>query len=249
MKSTGCCSWLFCCGRSSGDEDEETTTTENGTTTVVRKTTRNGGTTVTTTTTTYISHPSSTGGLLTPGESIAFIPRQPSNRTIINIPSKTKVTPVPISKPNSTPSTGNQFALECLNEHNRFRALHGCPPLKLNSNMSAIAKKWAIHLAKINTMRHSKNDKYGENLYMCSGFSIDGRKAVESWYNEINLYNYRRPGFSMKTGHFTQVIWKETRELGVGVEIRGNSTWVVANYDPPGNVATCYEENVPRLLR
>ena len=35
-------------------------------------------------------------------------------------------------------------------------------------------------------------------------------------------------------GHFTQVVWKSSRELGVGVASNGGRVLVVANYDPPG---------------
>jgi len=37
------------------------------------------------------------------------------------------------------------------------------------------------------------------------------------WYNEINKYNYTSPGFSKETGHFTQVVWKNSKELGIGM--------------------------------
>lgn len=32
--------------------------------------------------------------------------------------------------------------------------------------------------------------------------------ASQSWYDEIEFYDFGKPDFSSETGHFTQVIWK-----------------------------------------
>lgn len=52
----------------------------------------------------------------------------------------------------------------------------------------------------------------------------------------------------MSTGHFTQVVWKESKELGVAcTKAKNGNIYVVANYYPPGNYIGCYNENVPPL--
>lgn len=49
----------------------------------------------------------------------------------------------------------------------------------------------------------------------------------------------------MGTGHFTQVVWKDSKELGVGcTKAKNGKIYVVANYYPPGNYIGCYVENV-----
>jgi len=65
-------------------------------------------------------------------------------------------------------------------------------------------------------MEHRKNSGYGENIYMASGGNLAGTDAVRSWYNEIKYYNWNHPSFQMNTGHFTQVVWKSSKKLGVG---------------------------------
>lgn len=37
-------------------------------------------------------------------------------------------------------------------------------------------------------------------------------------YQEIDYYDYNNPGFSMATGHFTQVVWKGTTQVGCAVQ-------------------------------
>lgn len=48
------------------------------------------------------------------------------------------------------------------------------------------------------------------------------------------------------SGHFTQVVWKESTELGVGVATDGNKVMVVGQYSPAGNMSNAgyFEKNV-----
>ena len=73
---------------------------------------------------------------------------------------------------------------------------------------------------------------------------MTAQKTVEMWYAEISKYHYNRPGFSSSTGHFTQVVWASTTAVGIGRAVNGSSTYVVANYVPPGNVQGRFEQNV-----
>ncbi|KAM7352214.1 uncharacterized protein ACRADG_004848 [Cochliomyia hominivorax] len=138
---------------------------------------------------------------------------------------------------------------ECLEAHNRYRAKHGASPLTLNKQLNAYATEWAKKLAKSNTLQHRKNNKYGENLYLGTNMGPQTHElAVKAWYEEIKDYNFNKPGFSSNTGHFTQVVWKSSKELGVGILTKDNRTWIVCNYNPPGNMMGNYKENVAPLL-
>lgn len=50
---------------------------------------------------------------------------------------------------------------------------------------------------------------------------------------------------NLNSGHFTQVVWKESKELGVAFAKIGGKVIVVANYSPPGNYIGHFAENVP----
>lgn len=61
------------------------------------------------------------------------------------------------------------------------------------------------------------------------------------WYDEIEFYDYSNPGqrYANTTeaiGHFTQVVWKASTDVGCGLAI-GPDFYVygVCNYSPPGN--------------
>ena len=49
-------------------------------------------------------------------------------------------------------------------------------------------------------------------------------------------YNYDSPGFSTATGHFTQVVWKDTTYLGCAVNTNCEWATYLCQYRAPGNV-------------
>ena len=66
----------------------------------------------------------------------------------------------------------------------------------------------------------------------------------------FNSYDFRSPGFRSGTGHFTQIVWQESTELGVGKAKGSNGKIiVVARYRPPGNVINHFQNNVkPKVM-
>uniref|UniRef100_A0A673ITX4 SCP domain-containing protein n=1 Tax=Sinocyclocheilus rhinocerous TaxID=307959 RepID=A0A673ITX4_9TELE len=139
-----------------------------------------------------------------------------------------------------TGRSDSNFEAEFLETHNAYRKQHGAPPLTINKNLCRSAQEWAEHLLSIRTLMHSNGDRLRHNRSL--GYDL----AVESWYSEIKDYNFSRPGFTSKTGHFTQVVWKDTNEVGVGLATDGNTTFVVGQYLPAGNISNAgyFERNV-----
>jgi uncharacterized protein YkwD len=130
-----------------------------------------------------------------------------------------------------------------LEEHNRLRAKHCAPELAWSADVAKVAQKWADKLASRCGLQHS-GGKYGENLAAGTAEIMDPKHTVEMWYSEVEKYDFKKGGFSMDTGHFTQLVWKGTTKLGCGVaECKGLRIWV-CNYDPPGNVQGEYKTNV-----
>jgi hypothetical protein len=74
-----------------------------------------------------------------------------------------------------------------------------------------------------------------------------GTEATQDWYDEIKKFNFNRPDFTSGTGHFTQVVWKSSNKLGVGIGFAngGKKVYVVAQYGPAGNMMGAFPENVP----
>ena len=146
-------------------------------------------------------------------------------------------------------SNFTQFHIEGLKMHNKYRAMHHAPDLKLNKELCDIAQKYAEYLAANRLFEHSharfKGASMGENLFMCSGYTPDGGAGVTSWYDEIKDYDFKKHGSTGGVvGHFTQVVWKGSQYLGMGIGQNGNSYYVVANYYPAGNWVGQDDKNV-----
>ncbi|CAF1240514.1 unnamed protein product [Rotaria sordida] len=146
-------------------------------------------------------------------------------------------------------SAQRQFQNETLAAHNSYRARHCAQPLQLDDTLCRSAQDYAQKLASTNQFSHSGTKGLGENLYKAwssTTIKINGTKAVTSWYKEIKDYNFNNGGFSMKTGHFTQAVWRSTKKLGVGVAYvdGGRTVVVVCQYSPPGNYQGQYQTNV-----
>ena len=69
---------------------------------------------------------------------------------------------------------------------------------------------------------------HGQNAYWHSA-SAKPEQAIQSWYDEVNKpgYDFKRHGFAKGTGHFTQVVWVDTRSVGMAVSKDGK--YIVAN--------------------
>lgn len=76
------------------------------------------------------------------------------------------------------------------------------------------------------------------------------KNAVDSWYGELCIYTFGKenawPTNGDQIGHFTQLVWKGSTELGIGFNISAskNLVVVVATYTPHGNMQGQQPENV-----
>jgi uncharacterized protein YkwD len=147
--------------------------------------------------------------------------------------------------------SGNEFQQSALDAHNKYRRKHHVGNLVLSKDLCNIAQKYAETMARTGNFAHSRG-KYngknmGENLFACYGIKITGKMMTDDWYNEVSQYNFNNPGFVSGTGHFTQVVWKGSREVGFGfAQARDGYYYGVANYYPAGNYLNEFEENVLR---
>jgi uncharacterized protein YkwD len=135
-----------------------------------------------------------------------------------------------------------------LDIHNHERAAVGAPLLVWSDKLAADAKAWAQHLAqtlnggRLTLESHAKGISEGENIAQRTdsrgASAIPTADLLSGWISEKNGYQvapfqWERDGLAH--GHYTQIVWKTTKQVGCGTASAGNSVYMVCRYSPPGN--------------
>jgi hypothetical protein len=137
------------------------------------------------------------------------------------------------------------FVARLLRAHNAERERLGQPPLAWSPALADHAEIWARHLARRGAFEHAPRETregQGENLFtgtagaypleqMMDGFLGERRDFTPGVFPEVS-----RTGRWEDVGHYTQIIWPGTREVGCSLATgRGRDT-LVCRYSPAGNV-------------
>ena len=166
------------------------------------------------------------------------------------------------STPTNPPSESNVLQSEATqnwarlmtNSHNQVRTKLGLLPLQWANHLANYSQEWANHLATtscnmIHRVEANNNPAgYGENLFWSSPLmwsdgkyevaQVSAARVARDWAAEAQFYDYASntcaPG--EQCGHYTQMVWRDTRQLGCGMAYcpNGGQIWV-CSYDPPGN--------------
>ncbi|KAG2494171.1 hypothetical protein HYH03_007805 [Edaphochlamys debaryana] len=148
-------------------------------------------------------------------------------------------------------------AQKLLDAANRFRATHSAPPLEWSTRLASDSQAYAEELAKKSCKL--EHDSYGENLMRVSSVPAPDKScagAINAWYGEVNWYDFTTPNafrenWSNNVGHFTQLVWKGSSQIGCGVAtaeertvfpsgkvFMGGCKVIVCRFNPYGNVAS-----------
>jgi hypothetical protein len=208
-----------------------------------------------------------------PPESLPTVETEPATE-----PATTTTTEPTTATTVSTPSLGlSTFESNILKLHNDAREKAGLQPLQYDKALAQKAQDWAEFLKSQEqcTLRHPINtqeeiDMYipgnmGQNLYVGHGYPVspaNAEAAVTGWYNECKDYSPPAPTEQIPknfdaVGHFTQLMWKDSKKLGCAivdcpkqmtdsnnnvVEAKGNI--IACNYDK-GNIGGQFGTMVP----
>ncbi|ODV88346.1 hypothetical protein CANCADRAFT_32973 [Tortispora caseinolytica NRRL Y-17796] len=132
--------------------------------------------------------------------------------------------------PAPTPTEWVGVLSNLLAAHNSARAEYDANPLTWNSAIAADAQAWA-DTCRWEHPSTAPYNAYGQNLAFGHTTAED---IVGAWMSESSMYTGT---LSPETGHFTQVVWKSTTELGCGMAScpELSNSYCVCFYSPPGN--------------
>ncbi|WP_315724217.1 CAP domain-containing protein [Sphingosinicella rhizophila] len=131
--------------------------------------------------------------------------------------------------------------------HNRERETAGLPPLGWDRALASDAARWGDYLAAVGALEHEEDDPgdpdpQGENLWLGTKGHFTAEDMVGMWIEEKAHFvpgafpDNSRTGDYEDVGHYTQLMWRDTRRVGCAVS-RGNDYDVlVCRYRQAGNV-------------
>ena len=134
-------------------------------------------------------------------------------------------------------------------EHNAARAEVGVGPAQLNSSLNQQAQDYAEDLAASGLFQHSGSadrPNQGENLWRGTASRFTYQEMADGWISEKQYYVHDRFPYVSSTGnwadvgHYTQIIWANSTELGCGLATGQGWDVLVCRYSPPGNVSGQY---------
>jgi uncharacterized protein YkwD len=147
---------------------------------------------------------------------------------------------------------------EWLAAHNAARAEVGLAPLRWSNALARDAGDWAMHLADRRTFQHTPDHLrggQGENLWrgtrdhyspwqMISYFVAEKRDFRPGTFPHVS-----HTGRWSDVGHYTQIIWPETQEVGCATARNHRHEVLVCRYWPAGNVMGTRLDPAERLSR
>ncbi len=122
----------------------------------------------------------------------------------------------------------------------------GIPPLQWNDRLAADARGWADELARTGKFEHSPDtpgeEPQGENLWAGTPRAFSPEAMVRLWVSEKRDYRpgvfpyNSRSGDVENVGHYTQLIWRSSRQVGCASAVGAREEFLVCRYSEAGNV-------------
>lgn len=141
-------------------------------------------------------------------------------------------------------ATAGDLSDQVLAVHNAERAAVGVAPLTWNDGLAQDAQGWANHLADIDTLQHAGSDtnpSEGENLAEGSAGGHSDGDLAQLWADEKSYFVYgtfpdvSSDGNWASVGHYTQMIWANTTQVGCAHASNSSNDFLVCRYSPSGN--------------
>uniref|UniRef100_A0A0N5BMB1 SCP domain-containing protein n=1 Tax=Strongyloides papillosus TaxID=174720 RepID=A0A0N5BMB1_STREA len=130
---------------------------------------------------------------------------------------------------------------------NLLRKYHYAQPLVQNSLLNRLAQEHADKMARRRSIIRFDSILYGATLG--ATFYPAASTIVTRWYDEYKNHsfflNYKRPG----SQQLTQLLWKDSKEVGIGAARGDNILYLVCLYYPKGNIDGLFRKNVLKRQR
>lgn len=148
---------------------------------------------------------------------------------------------------NAAASNGTvQLENAMLKSHNEERIAVGVNPISWDATLARSAETYAKKMALSGKFQHdnqtSSKSPEGENLWMGTVGAYNFTEMAQSWADEKHYFKngvfpaVSRSGEWSDVGHYTQMMWPETRYVGCAKASNVDYDFLVCRYFPAGNV-------------
>ncbi len=129
--------------------------------------------------------------------------------------------------------------------HNWERSAAGLPKLQWNEQLAADARAWADTLGRTGRFEHAPRKRgapQGENLWAGTRGYYSPEAMVGLWIAEKRNFrpgrfpNNSRTGRVADVGHYTQLMWRSSQQVGCAVATGAAEDVLVCRYSTPGNI-------------
>jgi hypothetical protein len=136
------------------------------------------------------------------------------------------------------------FDQRILAAHNKERSDLGLSALSWNPALAQSAQHWADHLASTGRFEHAPEDHNrpeGENLWAGTKGFYAPEARVDAWIREKKFFRIgvfpdnSTTGRVEDVGHYTQLIWRDTKEVGCAEATSAAEDILVCRYAEAGN--------------
>uniref|UniRef100_A0A0N5B1Z9 SCP domain-containing protein n=1 Tax=Strongyloides papillosus TaxID=174720 RepID=A0A0N5B1Z9_STREA len=130
-----------------------------------------------------------------------------------------------------------------LREINSYRSMHGVEHLVTTQQLTELAQVLADKYALWQNLEIHKHFAYGVLYTYVRVFSAS--VIVRNWYDTNTKYSFGRGNIKSKAAkNFAQLVWKSTKQIGIGVQDEDGYLYVVCVFFPKGNKKGEYKKNV-----
>ena len=143
----------------------------------------------------------------------------------------------------------NDIYNDVLKQHNNIREKYKREQLELNNDLTTLAQKYADNFDLLEEsnfhFENYQNQNIGINYKLFDGDISEIIKICKEWIDEGKGCEENSViKYSSKTKHFTQIIWKNTKNIGLGYsELNNNKKIFIAFYYPVGNILSEFKRN------
>lgn len=133
-----------------------------------------------------------------------------------------------------------------LASHNIERAKVGMPMMNWNYDLARSAAEWASYLARTGKFEHAPVDYsqrlQGENIWGGTPGHYRPENMVDYWAAEKRYFkagvfpNNSTTGKVSDVSHYTQMIWRDTDEVGCAIAMSKQEEILVCRYSSHGNI-------------